>query len=220
MIRYIWLAFFVSFVPWSSGEGNEAETVYREILPELVYRESYFSIKDIPPPPPPKRKEGESKEVYELKVRVNELEEKLNFILKESNKPKEIHLLKTLLPLAPDSFTAAGIFVGRDYYDSTWTGQPLPNNIRTSEPSMFTASDLKAGVYDIQLIDAVPEPYALEEKEHIKLFYLQLSEIIFNKSKNKGVFYYAVSTDGNTNGTGGYAYIAKVDSKWTIQKLE
>ena len=220
MTKYLWLICIVMFVSCSPEKGNVEEAVYMDILPELVYKESYFGVKDIPPPPSPKRNKGESGEVYELRVEVNELEEKIRFLLDESNKPKEIHLLKSLLILAPDSFKAAGIFVGRNYYDSTWIGKTLTNRPETSESLNQALTGFRAGIYDIRLVNTVPEPYAEKEKEHLRLYYLQLSQIAFDEPKTKGVFYYAVASDANANGVGGYAYIVKENSKWTIKKIE
>ncbi len=212
---------FAFLTSCSSVEEEGVKYVYKDVLPELVYKESFFNSIDEPPPPPPFQKKNEADEVYALRVKMSKLEEEVQLLKEEASKGKEIYLLNKLLPIEPDSFRPAGITESYDYYDSTWLGKSLPSEHKDQRPLSFDRSaDLEAGLYDIKLIEKVPEPYTTKEKEQVRAYYLQLSDIVFNDSKNKGVFYYAVASDGNKNGVARYAYIARENNDWTIKKIE
>jgi len=223
MKNFIWFVLFICLASCSSEVDNEATIIYKKVLPELIREESYvFNLEFIPPPPPLKRKEGETREVSDLKQRVHSLENLVRIYKAENQKDKEIHILRKLLPLTPEKFKAAGIIEFRFDYDTTWVGKPLLDKQKPSKTLNFNVDGLKIDVYDIHLTDSIPEPFSVKgnENEKTRLFYLQLSEILFNKEKNKVIFYYAISTDQNAYGLAGYAYLVKENSTWKLKRTK
>lgn len=221
MKNLIWVLSFIVLTSCSPADEENVEVIYKDILPELVYIEPFFNSIDEPPPPPPFQKENETDEVYALRVKVSKVEEDIKLLKEETSRGKEIHLLSKLLPIEPDSFRSAGITSIYDFYDSTWLGESLPSEHKAPKPfSSKRRVNMEAGLYDVKFIEEIPEPYTTKEQEQIRVYYLQLSDIAFDDSKSKGVFYYAVSSDGNKSGVARYAYIARENNEWRIKKVE
>lgn len=129
-------------------------------------------------------------------------------------------ILDKLLALDPESFTKHYNGTSETLYDTTWIGN-VDYQIKNSyRPVKINSLTFNVPSFSTYFIDYVPKPdtsfYHKREDISIDFYYLQLSEIILNKDKTKGLFYYAISTDGNLYEYMKFCYIEKFRNNWLI----
>ncbi|MDP4208035.1 MAG: hypothetical protein Q8928_04390 [Bacteroidota bacterium] len=192
--------------------------IYKDILSQLILQNKILSLNV--PFAPYFRDNKDDEEIARLKEQIFYLNDRQVRIENFLTRKHKVLILDHLLAVNPESFTKHYIGTSEITYDTTWIGN-VDYEIKTKyRPIKINNLNLNISFFSTYFIDHVPKPdtsfYHKREDINSDIFYLQLSEIILNKNGNKGIFYYAISTDGNLNGYMKYCYIEKIKNNWMI----
>lgn len=214
------LAVIILFIIFSSCKDDIGDNIiYQDILGQLIVQNNILPL--FSPPLPYFDNENDNQEINSLKKRVFYLENRLNQINDFLTMEHKVLILDKLLPVKSESFKIHYIGTSETLYDTTWIGNINKRIISGYHQTKIDKLNLKIPYYRTEFIGEIPEPdtsfYSRKKNTKIDRIYLQLSEIILNESGNKGIFYYAISTDGNLNGFMEFCYIEKIKNNWEIK---
>jgi len=219
------IIFFIMLGCTNKNEKNEMIKAYNDILPEFFYYNpvirAYFEL-----PSPPYENDNENinelSEIERLNKRIDYLEWNLHQLQLTLNRPKEFFILNKLLPIHQKYFKKTELSVYSTLYDTTWISSEIVKSYETTNSIKLFQNELNEFNYKIILIDQIPD-YDSSLNFHgkepfVDFCYLQFSQIVFNKEKNKGMFYYGVTNKERISSNFDYQYIIKENNRWKLAK--
>ncbi len=131
-------------------------------------------------------------------------------------------LYDQLLPINHKYFKESNLSVVSTIYDTTWINPKYVDPVENAKPIKLSLEDIEVINYKICLISQIPNYDSTivynDNEPFIHFFYLQLSQIVFNEDKNKGLFYYGVMNKERISSNFDYQYIIKENNRWRLIK--
>src|ERR1035437_913927 len=219
MIRITFIGLVFIIISCKNEIGDNI--IYQDLLSQLIVQNNIMPL--LAPPKPYFVDKSDNVEMSKLKEKVFFLEDRMNRINQFISKEHKVYILDKLLPFDSKYFKNPYIGTSETIYDKKWIGD-FKSEISNHRNLSIKSLNFKISFYKTEFIESIPKPdttiYSSTKGALSEKLYIQLSEIIFNKSKNKGIFYYALSDNGNINGYMKFAYIEKIKNDWVIIKKD
>jgi hypothetical protein len=222
--RYITpLVIGVIIIALSSCQTNKSNEVFKDVFADLVINSNIYPLNELQPPPPYVSMDtSKSKEIIMLDEGLNKMSFKVKTLEKFISSTHEITILNRLLPTSYKYFQSPDNGSESSLYDTTWIGN-VDGKIRNQHVSFnLNKSDFQLPNYKITFICKIPKSSSTFDyaAEHEDVIVVQLSNVVFNKDENKGLFYFSISKIENTACYMKFCYVQKIHGKWKIIKTE
>lgn len=224
-MKQLLLLSIITFFLFSCSRNQDYELTiqaYNDILPDLIKRSYLANEYSVPPPSFENEGDDSLTEIELLKEEIDYLRWQVNRLEKTDQKLRVIRLYHKFIDLDPDEFITTEISViNHNCCDTSWIDKETISKFTNPTTNQIHPNDITISNFRIQLVENIPDSTSetLFQDFHpdIHLFYLQLSAIVFNKSKDKGVLYYGVTNKEKISSEIRYRYIKKYDGQWFIR---
>ena len=203
-------------------EYNETVNAYNDILPDLIKRSHFLNEFSLPPPPPENGFSDTLTEIEYLKSEIEYLYHRVYRLEENIQKPKIIRLYNHFLDFDISNFQTTELStIHNNCCDTTWIDSKIIENYVKQFNRQILPSDISIENYTIELIENLPKidsiKYYQDFNPNVQLTYLQLSHIVFNRTKDRGIFYYGVINKERISSDIRFLYIRKYDNRWYLR---